>query len=163
MAVHKPTHRCMPLRADLLCCRRLCRLLCSPANGLQQKLYNWNTLNQKVLKKLGMQLTKQHMTEISNVTPGAIERALKLLKIRLSGCTEESFAGSPLRYAWQNSSTAADHHSPQQMVAMWTGAGSKTSTTSWHGCSGESVCSVQTSQEQHPQQQGGSSWGPVGC
>jgi hypothetical protein len=66
---------------------------------MQQKLYNWNTLNNKVLKKLGMQLTKQHMSEIANVTPGAIERALKLLKIRLAGYTEESYsAGSPLRW-----------------------------------------------------------------
>lgn len=65
---------------------------------MQQKLYNWNTLNQKVLKKLGMQLTKQHVTDIANVTPGAIERALKLLKIRLAGCTEEGLvAGSPIR------------------------------------------------------------------
>lgn len=69
----------------------------SAANGMQQKLYNWNTLNNKVLKKLGMQLTKQHMSDIANVSPGAIERALKLLKIRLAGCTEESLAaGSPL-------------------------------------------------------------------
>jgi hypothetical protein len=65
---------------------------------MQQKLYNWNTLNNKVLKKLGMHLTKQHMSDIANVTPGAIERALKLLKIRLAGYTEESIsAGSPLR------------------------------------------------------------------
>jgi hypothetical protein len=66
---------------------------------MQQKLYNWNTLNHKVLKKLGMQLTKEHMSDIANVNPGAIERALKLLKIRLAGCTEESLAagGSPLR------------------------------------------------------------------
>lgn len=104
----------MPLRYGLLCCRCHCCMLCSAANGLQQKLYNWNTLNQKVLKKLGMQLTKQHMTDIANVTPGAIERALKLLKIRLSGCTEESFAGSPLRYAWPNFST---QHRPIQPSA----------------------------------------------
>lgn len=76
----------------------LCHACCSAANGMQQKLYNWNTLNNKVLKKLGMQLTKQHMSDIANVAPGAIERALKLLKIRLAGCTEESLAaGSPLR------------------------------------------------------------------
>lgn len=75
---------------------------------MQQKLYNWNTLNQKVLKKLGMQLTKQHMTEIANVTPGAIERALKLLKIRLSGCTDDSFGGSGLR--WVHFTQLDSHH-----------------------------------------------------
>lgn len=76
-----------------------CTRSCSAANGMQQKLYNWNTLNNKVLKKLGMQLTKQHMSDIATVTPGAIERALKLLKIQLAGCTEASLAaaGSPVR------------------------------------------------------------------
>lgn len=55
---------------------------------MQQKLYNWNTLNQKVLKKLGMQLTKQHMQEISNGTPGAVEQALRVLKLKIAGYTE---------------------------------------------------------------------------
>jgi hypothetical protein len=80
------------MRAECLPARR------SAANGMQQKLYNWNTLNSKVLKKLGMQLTKQQMADIANGVPGSVERALKLLRVRLSGATDESFAaasGSP--------------------------------------------------------------------
>lgn len=73
----------------------------SAANGLQQKLYNWDTLNTKVLRKLGMQLTKQHMADIANGAPGAIERGLKLLRLKLSGATDESIAaaGSPTHKA----------------------------------------------------------------
>jgi hypothetical protein len=66
----------------------------SAANGLQQKLYNLNTLNQRVLRKLSMQLTKQHMADIANGTPGAVERALKLLRLKLAGATEESIAAA---------------------------------------------------------------------
>jgi hypothetical protein len=63
---------------------------CSSANGLQQKLYNWNTLNQKVLKKLGMPLSKQHIQDIANGVPGAIERALKLAKGKIATYTEDN-------------------------------------------------------------------------
>jgi hypothetical protein len=61
---------------------------CSSANGMQQKLYNWNTLNSKVLKRLGLQLTKQHMQEIALCTPGAIEQALQVLKLKIAAYQE---------------------------------------------------------------------------
>ncbi|WIA15113.1 hypothetical protein OEZ86_003751 [Tetradesmus obliquus] len=62
----------------------------SSANGMQQKLYNWNTLNSKVLKRLGLQLSKQHMTEIANGTPGAIEQALQVVKLKIAAYQEPS-------------------------------------------------------------------------
>jgi hypothetical protein len=55
---------------------------------MQQKLYNWNTLNSKVLKRLGLQLTKQHMQEIALCTPGAIEQALQVLKLKIANYQE---------------------------------------------------------------------------
>ena len=51
----------------------------SGAHSHSQKLYNWTTFNQKVLKKLGVNLTKQQMDEIINCVPDAVEYALKLL------------------------------------------------------------------------------------
>jgi hypothetical protein len=77
------------LHADVRC--YICSLLpitCSSANGMQQKLYNWNTLNSKVLKRLGLQLTKQHMQEIALCTPGAIEQALQVLKLKIAAYQE---------------------------------------------------------------------------
>jgi hypothetical protein len=35
----------------------------SSANSLQQKLYNWNTLNTKIFKRLGFRLTKEDQTQ----------------------------------------------------------------------------------------------------
>jgi 23S rRNA-/tRNA-specific pseudouridylate synthase len=70
----------------MLFCAATC--LCSSANGMQQKLYNWNTLNSKVLKRLGLQLTKQHMQEIALCTPGAIEQALQVLKLKIANYQE---------------------------------------------------------------------------
>jgi hypothetical protein len=50
-------------------------------------MYNWNTLNQKVFRKLGFQLSKQDCQDIANAVPGAIERVLKLARIRLASYT----------------------------------------------------------------------------
>ena len=41
-------------------------LLCSSANSTQQKMYNWNTLNQKVLKRLGFTITKPDLEAMCN-------------------------------------------------------------------------------------------------
>ena len=51
----------------------------SPAHSLQQKLYNWNTLNQKVLKKLKWQITKEDVNAIIQGEPMAIERVLRVV------------------------------------------------------------------------------------
>lgn len=56
----------------------------SPANGLAQKLYNWSTLNQKVFRRLGFVLRHPECEAVAACAPGAIERVLKLLRIRLA-------------------------------------------------------------------------------
>lgn len=61
----------------------------SSANGAQQKMYNWNTLNQKVLKRMGFQIAKEEMLAMCNCQPGAVERVLKLLKTKIAKCSEE--------------------------------------------------------------------------
>mmetsp|Transcript_46462 Transcript_46462/g.107243 ORF Transcript_46462/g.107243 Transcript_46462/m.107243 type:complete len:235 (-) Transcript_46462:69-773(-) len=52
----------------------------SAANSHTQKLYNWTTLNQKVLRKLGYQIHQQDIEDIIKAAPGAIERVLKVLQ-----------------------------------------------------------------------------------
>lgn len=47
-----------------------------PANSLAKKIENWNTLNVKVLKKLGVHLSKQDIENIANAVPGVIEEVL---------------------------------------------------------------------------------------
>jgi len=50
------------------------------ANSYSQKSYNWNTLNQKVFKKMGFQLTKEEIDALANCQPQAVERMLKKLQ-----------------------------------------------------------------------------------
>lgn len=47
-----------------------------PANALNKKINNWNTLHLKSLKKLGISLTKQQIEDIANSIPGAVEEVL---------------------------------------------------------------------------------------
>ena len=48
----------------------------SQAHSVSQKTYNWNTLNVKVLKKLGLSLSKQEIEAVVNMEPDAIEKVL---------------------------------------------------------------------------------------
>ncbi len=57
--------------------------LCSGAHGLTQKLYNWDTLNQKVFRRLGFLISKAEIEATANCEAGAIERILKLLRTKL--------------------------------------------------------------------------------
>lgn len=56
---------------------------CSGAHGLTQKLYNWDTLNQKVFRKLGFLVSKAEIEAAANCEAGAVERILKLLRTKL--------------------------------------------------------------------------------
>eukprot|EP01112_Ceratiomyxa_fruticulosa_P021911 TRINITY_DN786_c0_g3_i1.p1 TRINITY_DN786_c0_g3~~TRINITY_DN786_c0_g3_i1.p1 ORF type:complete len:287 (-),score=82.45 TRINITY_DN786_c0_g3_i1:94-954(-) len=52
----------------------------STANSTSQKFYNWNTLNQKVFKKLGFMLSKNDVDLVVNCHPGTVEQILLTLK-----------------------------------------------------------------------------------
>ncbi|KAK9834720.1 hypothetical protein WJX74_008573 [Apatococcus lobatus] len=57
----------------------------SGAHGLTQKLYNWDTLNQKVFRKMGFLVSKAEIEATANCEAGAVERILKLLRMKLEG------------------------------------------------------------------------------
>jgi len=61
----------------------------SPANGVTQKVYNWNTLNQKVFRKLGYILADDIIQCISASRPGYIEYFLYELKGKLEEYLQE--------------------------------------------------------------------------
>lgn len=56
----------------------------SSANSLTQKMYNWNTLNARVFRKLGFTVSKPDCEEVTSAQPGAIERVLKLVRHKLA-------------------------------------------------------------------------------
>jgi hypothetical protein len=51
----------------------------SAANSLDQKRYNWNTINVKVLKKLGYMVHPSDIERTVKAEPGAVERVLAQL------------------------------------------------------------------------------------
>ena len=56
----------------------------SSASGVTQKLYNWQTLNDKVFRRLGFSLGQRERENTANCKPGAIERVLKLVKVKIA-------------------------------------------------------------------------------
>ena len=56
----------------------------SSANAMTQKMYNWQTLNQRALRKLGFQIPLQDVQDCCNNKAGAIERVLKLCKYKMA-------------------------------------------------------------------------------
>ena len=59
------------------------------------KIYNWNTLNQKVLKKLQIPIDQQMIVGIANAKPGFIEKFLEVVKIAMTTKKPPKNANSP--------------------------------------------------------------------
>jgi hypothetical protein len=55
-----------------------------PANGSKQKVYNFETLNQRVLKKFGYQIPHYVIEDIVNCKQGAIEGVLNTLQFKMA-------------------------------------------------------------------------------
>ena len=54
----------------------------SQQHSMKQKYYNWETLNTKVFKRMGFQLSKNDIEAVVNAQPLAIERILKVLQVK---------------------------------------------------------------------------------
>eukprot|EP01041_Mallomonas_annulata_P004998 gene4998-9999_t len=61
----------------------------SPASSVQAKIYNFDTLNQRVLKRFGYQLTRAQIEDIVNCRPGAVENVLNTLQVKMSKYKEK--------------------------------------------------------------------------
>eukprot|EP01038_Epipyxis_sp_PR26KG_P006085 gene6085-8387_t len=55
-----------------------------PANSLKQKIYNHETLNQRVLKKLGFVIPRSTIEDICSCKPGAVEQVLHQLQYKMA-------------------------------------------------------------------------------
>eukprot|EP00759_Apiculatamorpha_spiralis_P022358 PhF_6_TR26631/c0_g1_i1/m.38538 len=56
----------------------------SSAHSLDQKMYNWRTLNVKAFRKLNFEVDEHDINDIVNVVPGAIERFLRALQTKVT-------------------------------------------------------------------------------
>ena len=61
----------------------------TPANSIKQKMYNYETLNNKVLRKLGIQLTRKQIEDMCNCVPGMAETVLFKLQQRMAVLEKE--------------------------------------------------------------------------
>ena len=59
------------------------------ASSTKAKLVNWETLNKKVLKKLGIKMTKNEINDIINSKPNAIENLLGRIYHIINGIPQE--------------------------------------------------------------------------
>lgn len=59
------------------------------ANSFKQKLYNLETLNTKVLKKLNYTIPKPLCEDVANCKPGAIEQVLNTLQYKMAKYREK--------------------------------------------------------------------------
>lgn len=63
------------------------------ANNIRQKIYNHETLNAKVLKKLGFSIPRETIEDIVNAKPGVIEGVLNTLQIKMAKYRERKASG----------------------------------------------------------------------
>ena len=66
----------------------------SAANSVTQKEYNWATLNDKVFRKFGFRLSKDDIGQIVRARPGAIERVLLNLEVKLEAAKRNGIGKS---------------------------------------------------------------------
>ena len=67
------------------------------ANSTQQKMYNWNTLNSKVLRKIGYNMPREDIEAVLQCRPGAVERVLNTVQMRLARYRARARSGTPNR------------------------------------------------------------------
>lgn len=60
----------------------------SPAMSRAKKIDNWRTLNRNVLRKIRFEVPQAEMDDIVDAVPGAIERFLRALRIKVSQIKE---------------------------------------------------------------------------
>ena len=82
------------------------------ANSLKQKVYNFETLNSRVLKKLGYQIPRSAIDDVVNCRPGAIESVLNNLQLKMAKYREKK----ALADALSPREEAGDHKTPRNAV-----------------------------------------------
>lgn len=75
------------------------------ASSLKQKIYNYETLNSRVLKKLGYTIPRQIIEDIVNCKPGAIEVILNTIQYKIAKYREKKTLGN---FGSTMSSTSSD-------------------------------------------------------
>jgi len=81
------------------------------ANSIKQKIYNFETLNTRVLKKLGYTIPRSSIEDIVNCRPGAVESVLNNLQLKMAKYRERKALGDALSPRGEESSVS--HATPR--------------------------------------------------
>jgi len=92
------------------------------ANSVKQKVYNFETLNQRVLRKLGYQIPRSIIDDIVACRPGAVEGVLNVLQLKMAKYREkkansDSESVSPSVLSYQQPKSAQMQQQQQQAPA----------------------------------------------
>lgn len=66
----------------------------TPAHSVKQKIYNFETLNQRVLRKFGYVIPRPAIEDVVNCKPGAIESVLNTLQFKMAKYREKKAAAA---------------------------------------------------------------------
>ena len=88
----------------------------SSASSMQKKMYNWSTLNSKVFRKMGFQLSKKDIDSVVNAEPEAIERILSAVNIKIVDFLENAQQPSTERTSPTSIRAPVGAGSPPQRV-----------------------------------------------
>jgi hypothetical protein len=72
------------------------------ASSTKHKLSNWNTLNNKVLKKLGLKISNEEINNVMNSKPNAIENLLKKVYRVIHNLPQETQENQNVNYENNN-------------------------------------------------------------
>jgi hypothetical protein len=63
-------------------------------SNIQQKQHNWLMLNHKVFKRMGFNVAREDIEDIVRITPGSIERVLRMIQNYFVKFTEMQMTNS---------------------------------------------------------------------
>lgn len=96
----------------------------APASSLKQKIYNFETLNQRVLKKLGYTIPKPVIEDVANAKPGAVEVVLNTVQIKMAKYRERKASGESLSPGpSSNNAQPTGNNAPQRVGSGGSGSG----------------------------------------
>ncbi len=81
------------------------------ANSSKQKIYNHETLNQRVLKRFGFSIPRNTIEDIINCRPGAVEGVLNTLQLKMAKYREKEQKSAENK---ESSPREEDREQPQQ-------------------------------------------------
>lgn len=95
----------------------------APASSLKQKVYNFDTLNKRVLKKLGYVIPKPLIEDVATAKPGAVEFVLNAVQIKMAKYRERKVSGEGHSGGSQSGGNNAQHQDGRSVAQRNSGGG----------------------------------------